>query len=51
MPGFYILLVIALVAIWFLGAFLFKPLGGFFGKIGKDAIDIIKEEDKEEKTE
>lgn len=48
-PALFILFVIGLIAIWFLLSWLYKPLGRFIYRIGKDAIDEIKEEDKENK--
>lgn len=49
MPAFYILVILALVAFWFLASFLFKPLGKLGWRIWKDAADAINEEDKENK--
>lgn len=46
-PVLLILIVLALIALWFLLAFLFKPLGSLIYKIFKDAMDEINEEDKE----
>lgn len=48
-PIFWFLVIIVLVALWFCAAFVFKGLGGFLGKIFFDTMDIMKEEDKEEK--
>jgi len=44
-PVLLFLIVLALIALWFLLAFLFKPLGSFVYKIFKDAMDEINEED------
>ena len=46
---FWFLVVLAAVAVWFLGCFLFKPLGTYLFRVWKDAMDAmeIKEEDKE----
>lgn len=45
------LLIVPLIAviIWFLLAFAYKPLGRFAFKIWEDAMDEIKEDNKEEK--
>ena len=50
-PAFLILVVIVCVAVWFLASALYKPIGKFFYRIGKDAIDTMNEEDEENKTE
>lgn len=47
MIAFYILVIIGLILLWFLLSGLFKPIGKLFSKLGKDAVDAIKEEDKE----
>ena len=46
---FWFLIIIILIALWFLLGFLFKPIGGLFKKIFKDTVEIMNEEDKEEK--
>lgn len=51
MPIFYILIFLAAVLLWFLLAFMFKPIGKLGHKIWKDAQDAIEEEDKKEKKE
>ena len=43
---FYILLLLAVVFLWFLLAFLFKPTGKFFYKLWKDAVDEMSSEKK-----
>ena len=40
-PVFWLLIVIATIFLWFLLAFLYKPIGKFFYRIWKDAIDEI----------
>lgn len=44
-----ILITIVAVILWFLLSFLFKPIGKFFYRLYKDAMDeiIIYEEEKE----
>lgn len=48
-PALAVLLFIAIVAIWFLLSGLYRIIGNFIYRIGKDAIDEILEEDKEKK--
>lgn len=43
-PIFWIVVILFCVLIWFLLAFLFKPIGKIFYRIWKDAIDEMKEE-------
>lgn len=43
---FYILLLLAVVFLWFLLAFLFKPIGKFFYRLWKDAVDEMSSEKK-----
>ena len=50
-PALGIIVVIVCVAVYFLASFLYKPIGRFIGKIGKDAIDTIKETDESEDKE
>lgn len=40
-PVFWLLIVIATIFLWFLLAFLYRPIGKFFYRIWKDAIDEI----------
>lgn len=47
-PAFVLLLVIALISLWFLASGLYRLIGTFICKVGKDAIDQMTEE-KEEK--
>lgn len=46
---FWLLVIIALIILWFLLAFTFRPIGRFFYRVWKDAIEEIekKDEDKE----
>ena len=49
-PAFVILVILAVIALWFLLSFVFFPLGKVIYRIGKDAIDEMnREENKEEK--
>ena len=51
---FYLLIIVAVVALWFLLAFLFKPVGKFFNKLNedvKDAMELNEEEKNENKNE
>lgn len=40
-PIFWLLVVIATIFLWFILAFLYRPIGKFFYRIFKDAIDEI----------
>ena len=51
MPVFYILVFIAAILLWFLLAFMFKPMGKLGHRIWKDAVDAINEEENETKKE
>ena len=51
MPVFYILVFITAVLLWFLLAFMFKPIGKLGHRIVKDAVDAINEEENETKKE
>ena len=46
-PALLILIIIFVVALWFLLSFLYKPIGKFIFRIGKDAIDEIMEDEEE----
>lgn len=45
-PVFIFLIIIALVALWFLLSFLFVPLGKLTHRVYKDAVDEMNREDK-----
>lgn len=47
-PAFILIVLIALVALWFLLSFAFRPLGKFIYRIWKDADDAMNKEDEEE---
>lgn len=49
-PVFIFLVVCATVALWFLLAFLFKPIGRFVYRIFKDAADEMKDEKESEEV-
>lgn len=49
MPVFIALVIIGCVALWFLLAFLYKPVGRMFYRIFKDAADIMAEEENDKK--
>lgn len=51
MPVFYILVFIAAILLWFLLAFMFKPMGKIGHKVWQDAVDAINEEENENKKE
>ena len=48
--AFYILIILAAVALWFILSFLFKQIGKFLTRIFKDTKDIIEEDDTQEET-
>lgn len=48
-PALLILIILLLIAIWFLASFLYKPLGKLIHSIWKDAIDTMNENDEENK--
>ena len=48
MPVFYILVILAAILLWFLLAFMFKPVGKLGRRIVKDAVDAINEDDENE---
>lgn len=50
MPAFYILVALGIVLLWFLLAFVFKPVGKFFYRLWQDAVDAINEVDDKENT-
>jgi Sec-independent protein translocase protein TatA len=50
-PALIIIVIILCVAIWVLASALYKPIGKWIGRICKDAIDTMKEEDKNESEE
>ena len=47
MIAFYLVIFLALVTLFFLLAFIYKPLGKIVYKIFKDAMDEINDEEKE----
>lgn len=50
-PAFILLVLLGAVAVWFLLSFAFRPIGRFFYRIWKDAVDSINKEESEEKEE
>lgn len=48
---FYLLIIVAVVFLWFVLAFLFKPLGKFFCRLWNDVKEEMKcEEESKEKN-
>lgn len=47
-PAFWVLAIMALIALWFLLSFAFKPIGSFFYRLWKDARDEINNDDMED---
>jgi hypothetical protein len=45
---FWLLIILALVAVWFMACILFKPLGSFLSKIFNDAVECLNTEDTKE---
>lgn len=50
-PAFILIVLIVLVALWFLLSFAFRPLGKFLHSIWKDAMDAMSNEDEKENKE
>ena len=50
-PAFVLLVIVALVAVWFLASGLYRLIGKFFLKIGGDAIHELQSEDADEGKE
>lgn len=48
-PVFFILVILAVILLWFLLSFAFRPFGMFLYRIWKDALDEMNKDDKEEK--
>jgi hypothetical protein len=48
---FYLLVAIALVALWFGLTFIFKPFGRYLYGVYKDTRDVMTEKEKEEEKE
>ena len=48
-PVFIILVILLVIALWFLSSFVFFPIGKIIYRIGKDAIDEMNKEENEEK--
>ena len=46
-PAFIIVVILICVAAWFLASALYKPIGKFFYRIGKDAADELNKKDDE----
>lgn len=49
--AFYILVSIGFVLLWFILAFLFKPVGQFFYRLWSDVEDAINDDDNTEQKE
>lgn len=47
---FWLLVIITLIILWFLLAFTFRPIGRFFYRIWKDAIEEIDKEDEDKEN-
>lgn len=47
-PAFIIILLIAIICVWFLAANLYKPLGKFINKMFKRSVDSMNEREKSE---
>lgn len=50
-PAFIIILIIAVVVLWFLLSFLFRPMGKFTYRIYKDAVDEMNKTENDKKQE
>ena len=47
-PVFLVLVDLKAVALWFLLAFIFFPLGKFLWRIGSDVMEELKKDDKKD---
>lgn len=50
-PALGIIIIVTIILLWFLLAFLYKPIGKLFYRIYKDAMDEITKEDEKENEE
>ena len=50
-PVLILLVLLGAVALWFLLSFVFFPLGRIIYRFGKDALDEMEREDKNDKEE
>ena len=50
-PVFWLLVILIAIAIWFLLAFVFYPLGKFLWRIGNDAKDELNRDDERKDEE
>lgn len=50
-PVFWLLVVLAAIAVWFLGSFIFYPFGKYLYRVWKDAMNEIERDDKEDEDE
>lgn len=48
-PIFWLLVILAAIALWLLLSILFQPLGKYISKIFNDTVDIINDKEDEEK--
>lgn len=48
-PVFWLLVILAAIALWLLLSILFQPLGKYISKIFNDTVDIINDKEDEEK--
>lgn len=48
-PVFWLLVILAVIALWLLLSILFQPLGKYISKIFNDTVDIINDKEDEEK--
>ena len=46
-PVFWLIVIAAAVVAWFLGSFMFYPLGRYLYRLWKDAVDEMEREDEE----
>jgi F0F1-type ATP synthase membrane subunit b/b' len=49
MPAFWLLTALFCIAIWFLGYFLYKPIGKYIKKIFSNSMEAMKEEKEDGK--
>ena len=46
-PALGIIAFIVCIAVWFLASALYKPIGRFIHRVGKDAINELKDKEEE----
>lgn len=50
-PALALIIIIACIAVWFLASALYKPIGRFIHRIGKNAADELMSDDEGEENQ